>query len=294
MKRKKLLALSSAAGLGLLAVVLILLNVLSNWCSARWDMTSHHTYSLSPASKKLVRHLEDPVIIKAFFSPDLPEPYNAYERYVKDMLTEYHAASSGKVRFEFELTQPAKSFEEHAQEANLLPIQFEEMGSDQLQIRRGYMGLVFYYRDHSEVLPVVKDLQGLEFDITSRIARMAQTQKRTILLTSGHGETEWRTAGSKLAQDLEELYGLQDLHLPPQVSTAPVQADALVIIGPRQKFDDKSLWAIDQAIMKGIPAVFLVDNKNFMMRQFMVSPIGYGAQGPAGFLRRQTRRSARL
>jgi gliding-associated putative ABC transporter substrate-binding component GldG len=271
-QRKKMLALTSATGLGLLAVVLILVNLLSNWVPMRWDITAHHAYSLSPASRKLVSHLDDPIIVKAFFTPDLPAPYNSFGRYVKDMLTEYHAASNGKVRYEFELTQPAKNFEDRALQAGLVPIQFEQMGNDQFQIRRGFMGLVLYYRDHTEILPVVKRIEGLEYDLTSRMARMVQKQKKTILLTAGHGESAWRSApSSKLAPDLAQLYNLEDLPLP-QMSTAAFQADALVVVGPKQKFDDASLWALDQAIMRGIPTVFLVDTKNFAMGQFMMSP----------------------
>ena len=63
-------------------------------------------------------------------------------------------------------------------EANLAPLQFQQMGSDQLQIRRGFMGLVLYYRLQSETLPVIKNVEGLEYDITSRMARMAQKPPR--------------------------------------------------------------------------------------------------------------------
>ncbi len=274
-QRRKELALTSASGLALLAVALILVNVLSNWFFLRWDMTERNTYSLSPASKKLVRHLDDPVVVKAFFTPDLPAPYNSYERYVRDILTEYRAASKGKVRFEFAMTQPTKIFEQRAQEANLAPLQFEQMGSDQFAIRRGFMGLVMYFRDKSEVLPVIKDIQGLEYDITSRIARMARTQKKVILLTSGHGEEPWRTPQSRLAEDLQQMYELRDLPLP-VTSSAAVQGDAIIVVGPKQRLDDKSLWTLDQAIMRGIPAAFLVDQKNFMASQFMVTPLDSG------------------
>jgi len=32
----------------------------------------------------------------------------------------------------------------------------------------------------------------------------------------------------------------------------------LLVVGPKQKMDDKSLGAIDQAIMSGIPVAFFV------------------------------------
>ena len=42
-------------------------------------------------------------------------------------------------------------------------------------------------------------------------------------------------------------------------------------VGPKQKFDEKALWWIDQAIMRGVPAAFLIDSKNLMVAQFMVT-----------------------
>jgi len=60
------------------------------------DLTERQAYSLSGSSKKLVRELSDPVIVKAYFTADLPAPYNAYERYVRDLLVEYRSASGAK------------------------------------------------------------------------------------------------------------------------------------------------------------------------------------------------------
>src|SRR5689334_501805 len=91
--RQRRLALTSASGLLLLAVILILINLIANWVFFRFDLTQRNAYSLSPASKKLVKEIDDRVIIKAYFTPDLPSPYNTYARYARDLLTEYRAAS---------------------------------------------------------------------------------------------------------------------------------------------------------------------------------------------------------
>ena len=94
-QRRKQFALTSGSGLLLLALALVLLNLLANWVFLRVDLTARHAYSLSDSSKKLVKNIDDRVLIKAYFTPDLPSPYNGFERYVRDLLTEYHAASHG-------------------------------------------------------------------------------------------------------------------------------------------------------------------------------------------------------
>src|SRR5687767_5723203 len=100
-ERKKQLLQLSLGGVALLGLGLLLLNILAGWVNLRLDLTQTRAYSLSGSSKKLVKNLDDRVVIKAYFTPDLPSPYNAYARYVKDLLTEYRAASGGRVRFEF-------------------------------------------------------------------------------------------------------------------------------------------------------------------------------------------------
>ena len=277
-ERRRQFAIASAAGVGLAGLILLLVNVLSNWLYLRWDITASRAYSLSTSSKKLARSLEDPVLIKVYFSQSLPAPYTAYARYVKDILDEYRTASRGRVRFEFVRTQPAQEFDQRAMEAGMAPLQFQEMGSDQLQIRRGFMGLVLFYRDRSEALPVIKSFDQLEYDLTSRIARMTRKDKKKIAVTIGHGETAWKESKIKLAQDLPAFYDIDTPVALPLAGAAPIQADALMVAGPQQKFDDKSLWAIDQAIMRGIPAAFLVDTQRFLASQFMVMPQSTGLE----------------
>jgi len=275
-QRRRKWAVSGAAGLAVMGLIVLMVNVLGNWLFVRFDLTQNQSYSLSRSSRKLVNDLSDPVIIKAYFTPDLPAPYNVYERYVRDLLTEYHSASHGRVRFEFAPTSPPAEFEKKANEAGLLPIQFEQLGSDQVQIRRGFMGLVLFHRDKSETLPIIKDVQQLEYDITSRMAKMARRTKKVVALTSGHGELKWASAGkSKLADDMSELYEIRDTALP-MATTAAFSADVLVVMGPKQKMDAKSLWTIDQAIMRGIPTAFLIDIKNLMVNQFYAASLDSG------------------
>ena len=116
-QRRKQLVITSSAGLVVAALIVVLINVLGNGAFLRLDLTQQQAYSLSDASKRLVRELSDPVIVKAYFTPDLPSPYNAYERYVRDLLSEYRSASHGRVRFAFALPSPPEEFEKKAAEA---------------------------------------------------------------------------------------------------------------------------------------------------------------------------------
>lgn len=274
-KRKTSVVMINSVGLLLTGVIVIFINLLAAWRSPRWDMTGNKAYSLSPATRKLIESLQDPVIIKAYFTPDLPSPYNAYRRYVADFLEEYRSSSHGRVRYEFELSNPPEAFEQRATESGMMAIEFQQMGADQLQIRRGFMGLALYHRTKSEVIPIIKDVEQIEYEITSKIARMAERPKKMIGVVSGHGETQWQVPKVRLTEDLSTLYTFTDVSLPAQ-ATSSMPIDALLVVGPKQKFDEASLWAIDQALMRGTPTAFLLDIENLMPSQFMVTQLDVG------------------
>jgi gliding-associated putative ABC transporter substrate-binding component GldG len=274
-QRRKRFALTSLTGIVLVGVILILLNVLANWVFFRFDLTHSRAYSLSASSRQLVRNLDDTVVVKAFFTPNLPAPYNVYERYVRDMLTEYKAASKGNVRFEFVLPYPPQDFEKRAQDAGLQPLQMEEQGADQLAIRRVYMGLVLYYRDKTEIIPVVRNVQQLEYDLTSKMARMATRTRKVVGYVTGVGEPDWLGQKSHVAQDLAVLYDLKPVNLMTN-TTAPFMMDGLLVVGPARHLSDAMLWTVDQAIMRGIPTAFLVDAKTIQTSRFMSAPLDTG------------------
>ena len=71
---------------------LFLLNTVSLQFFGRLDLTRDKQFTLSDASKTLVRTLDEPVTIRAYFTKDLPPPYSTNTRYVKDLLDEYFAA----------------------------------------------------------------------------------------------------------------------------------------------------------------------------------------------------------
>ena len=70
--------------------ILILINVISINIFYRIDLTGNKIYTLSDASKSLVKNLDDKFVVKAYFTDNLPSPYNNTRRYLKEILEDYH------------------------------------------------------------------------------------------------------------------------------------------------------------------------------------------------------------
>ena len=79
--------IASGVNLFLIIAIVILLNLLARPLFKRFDISEEQIYSLSDVSKRLVKDLDDKLIVKAYFTKDLPPPYNQSYRYLKDKWT---------------------------------------------------------------------------------------------------------------------------------------------------------------------------------------------------------------
>jgi gliding-associated putative ABC transporter substrate-binding component GldG len=236
--------------------ILVLVNFISVRLFGRIDLTKEKVYTLSDASKKLVGNLDDRITIKAYFTEDLPAPYNNNRRAVLDILNDYKAYSNGNVQYEFINPQGEKG-EQEAQREGIPPVQVQVMNNDKLEVKRGYLGLVMQYEDKKEVIPVIQHLSSLEYDLTSAMKRLTTTVKKKIGYTQGHGEPTMDKL-RQATQSLSKQYDLVPVDLGKQ-NSVPDDLAALLVIAPTTKFQDSSKYAIDQFLMRGGKIAFLLN-----------------------------------
>ncbi|MEK6571889.1 MAG: GldG family protein, partial [Bacteroidota bacterium] len=134
--------------------IIALLNIIAVRVFTRFDLTKSKMYTLSDASKTLVKSLDDKYLVKAYFTSDLPAPYNNNRRYLQDQLDEYRAYARGNFQYEFIDPSKKEDIEQEAQRYGIPPVQVQVLKEDKLQIEKAYMGLVFLYGDKQERLPV--------------------------------------------------------------------------------------------------------------------------------------------
>ncbi|MBI4429362.1 MAG: Gldg family protein [Ignavibacteriales bacterium] len=270
MKTKKTQALIRVA---LILGILVVLNFISVRLFSRLDLTEGGVYTLSDASRALVGSLDDRVTVKAFFTEDLPAPYNGYRRSVLDILNEYKAYAKGNLAFEFINPQGEKG-EQNAREQGIAPAQVNVFKEDKLEVARAYFGLVFLFEDRKEVIPAVQNLSSLEYDISSTLKKLTTVTKKRIGYTTGHQETAM-TDLRQVNQMVSEQYNLVPVDLS---SSSPVPSDisALLIIAPQTKFSDSSKYAIDQYVMGGGKVAFFINKMNANLQQRFAQPLDVG------------------
>ena len=254
-------------------LTVILLNLIFYFGFLRFDFTKGKIYSLSKPSKKLVRTLDEPVYIRAVFSKVLPEQFKFIRIYVEDLLKEYRQNSRGKIKFEFiDPMQPnSKLSQQEVQSMGILPIEFSVIEKDKFEIKRGYMGIALLYKDKKEIIPVISNIEMLEYDITSAIKRLTMKQKKVLGVANVHKcDTLSSESYSEFIQQIQKLYDLRQVDIS---STSLNQTDALLVVSPKEIFDDKELFFLDQYILSGKPCAFLVDRYNINLQTFWATKI---------------------
>ncbi len=231
---------------------LIFLNLWTNRVFGRIDLTENQIYTLSDVTKEILRELEEPLTIKAFFTKDLPSPYNNIARYVEDQLDEMKAYGRGSFRYEFLDPENEDELKEEAQNFRLEPMQVNEVKADKVQYKLAYMGMVLLYEDKQEVIPMIQpqELENLEYEILSKIKRITVDETPTIGFLEGHDEPALRESMTQLDQELRKSYEIKPVNLSSR-SDVPDDVDLLCIIGPKKDIPEDERFIIDQYLMTG-------------------------------------------
>ncbi|MEM7435156.1 MAG: Gldg family protein [Myxococcota bacterium] len=245
-KTQKRAASESLFFLLILGGILILLNVLAAYFpSPRIDLTSNRLFSLADGSENLASSLADRLEVTAYFTENLPPPFNATERQVRDLLSEYVAASNGDIIVTF-VNPDTPEKQQEARAAGVQPVAHQKIEEDQVAVVEGYRGLVMSYLDGKKVIPVIQDTTGLEYTLTSAIKELTG-QRKPVGIVSGHGSPTLEAGLSSLAAVLG-LYDLQAVDASQEIDTGLA---ALLVVGPKEAFTTDELRRIDQYVMRG-------------------------------------------
>lgn len=267
-------ARGAAESLSFLVVVsgiLVTLNFIAHEFNlGRVDVTEARRYSLSDGSRRVVSNLDDQLEITAYFSNELPHPYNTLEPYVRDLLQEYQAASGGKIVIRF-IHPQSDDEKEDAVSEGLQLIPHPSFEDDSFGYKEGFQGLVLSYLTERKVIPVLRQpprggmlsaeavTSGLEYELTMAIKEVTGDSVRVGILT-GHG-------GPSLSGPPPTQQGMppQPGNLQGLVQTLPTynfeEVDAsseidrglvaLLIIDPETALSETELRHIDQFVMRG-------------------------------------------
>lgn len=184
----------------LFVIFLVLLNIAGHKAFLRFDLTAPKSYSLSKASKSLVKNLDSPLSVRVFFSDNLPSTYSSVSQYVKDILVEYKGAANKNFSVSYmDMSKPEN--EELARNLGIQQVQIQEIKNNEVGLKNVYMGIAVTYGDSIEIMNPVQASDGFEFNLTTKMSKMVSVADTL----AGLGKNEKISLTLYLSDELKQL-----------------------------------------------------------------------------------------
>lgn len=245
MKNKK----SITTQILLIIAVLVVVNILSEQFFFRLDFTADQRYTLSKATKDILKQLDEPVTVTAYFTEDLPPNLAITRRDFKDLLVEYASVSNGKVLYEFVDPATDQQLEQKAYQAGIQPVLVSTREKDEATQKKVFMGALLQMGTDSEVIPFIQPGAAMEYSVSTSIKKLSVTDKPVIGLLQGHGEPSHGSM-SQVMQSLSILYHVEPVNL--NDSTANLSKyKTVAIVGPKDTIPDYHFTMLDNYLSLG-------------------------------------------
>ena len=235
----------------------------------RCDMTAENLYTLSKGSKAVLGQLTEDVTLKYYVSSssaEMPMALKTYAQQVGNLLKEYERAGGGRLVVEEYDPKPDSDAEEWAQRYGVEP----QTGGN--PFGQGiYFGVVAVCGDREETLGVLspRTESTLEYDLTRLVTRVAWPERPVVgvmtslpdvlggqmnpmMMQMGQRPPQGWAAFSELAKD----YDVRTVE--PDAEKIDDDIKTLVMVHAKN-LSDKTLYAIDQFVLRGGKLVACVD-----------------------------------
>ena len=267
-------------GTAAIAAGVLVLNLLGGNVRGRLDLTGDNLYTLSDGSREILGGLDDIVNLTLFLSDDLPQEIQVIERDVRDLVADLGNASNGMLSIREINPDDGDEATEEASSMGIRPIEFNVIGDDEFQVKRGYFGLALTYADEQEIIPVIDRADDLEFRLVSVIASMTTEERPRLAFMTGFGAKEpfyYRSFRESVA----DRYDVTSINMETD-STATLDTDSidvLVVAAPEMPVSPEVADAIDGYLNAGGAALLLLERHAFNPQSPMAIPVTTGLEG---------------
>ncbi len=248
---------------------LMVLNILAYVWPLRVDMTADKRYSLSVATKELLRKTDGDIEVKLLLGGNLNASFLQLKSAAERLLEEFE--QYGDVHYtnahEDELAELGKSglkatiIHERQQGGQMVQTTIYPYALVRYQGKETVVSLLTNTRGLSGEENINRSIEQLEFILAEGISGLAQTETRKIAFIEGHGELPEANVYD-LSRSLSNYF---------QVDRGVLTGDwrvlqdyeALIIADPQAAFSEADKYQIDQYVMHGGRVLWVLDGVMF-------------------------------
>ncbi len=182
--------------------IFIFLNGALSGVSCRLDWSEGKIYTMAESSRKILKKLQAPAVIKLYISPrdKMPTAFKTFERDLVSKLDELRLAAGGKLKYEvihmeasnaLDSKQAENTAEAQITKKGVYPFQVQSIESDQVEVKLIYAAMTISYLEKPEdIIPQIYpgDMASLEYKLVSKIYKMTFAQYPKIALVAPYEE----------------------------------------------------------------------------------------------------------
>ncbi|MDZ4808323.1 MAG: gliding motility-associated ABC transporter substrate-binding protein GldG [Bacteroidota bacterium] len=261
----------------LLLVVLFAVNYLASAFHARFDLTKEKRYTLSKATKDLLKNLDDDVQIEVFLKGQFPAGFKKLATTTDEFLGLMKDRNGSKVHYRFISPQDempeanGKRYEDTLAGLGANPINLTVQVKAGEESKRVYPVALVKYKDRQALVNLygggkraigAEELNSaealMEYQFAKTLDGLINPSKPLVAYSTGNGEpTDYHTFD--LQQTLQKDYKLFTLDINQQ-KFIPDTIKVLLIVKPTVQFTEDEKLKIDQYIMRGGKVLWFIDN----------------------------------
>ncbi len=232
----------------LLAGIVLLANLISQQLFFRADLTENNQYTLSQATRDILRNLEQPVTVTAYFSENMPPNIAKARRDFKEMLVEYANLSKGYVNYQF-INPDEESEQQEAMQAGVRPVMINVREKDQAKQQQAFLGAVVSLGEQKEVIPFLQPGSPMEYELSTSIKKLAVKDKPAVGILQGFGSPAFSDLGQAI-QSLEVLYQVEEIDWAAAPSI-PERFRTVALVAPKDSIPAAKLAMLDDYLAGG-------------------------------------------
>jgi gliding-associated putative ABC transporter substrate-binding component GldG len=257
----------------------IAINYVASIIHYRIDLTSGKRYTLSRPTKNLLHNINDQVIIDVYLAGDLPADFKKLRNNAEELLAEFRE-NSNSITYRFQ--RPGTGLDE-AEKQNFLSyldslgiqptnVKVQAKGGESLEESLVYPSALVTYKDKIYPINLLEgqDISGglqslnnasalLEYKFAHAIQKVTQERAAVIGYLAGNGEPLSYNVYDLIERTIKPNYGFGFVPID-SVPVIPQEFDAIFVVKPTTKFNDRQKLKLDQYVMHGGKIIWMIDN----------------------------------
>ncbi len=263
----------------ILLLILVLINIVASYTPLRVDLTAEKRFTLSAATKKMLKEVNGQVDITVFLQGEMPKDFKKLKNSTQELLQEFKEYGRSNIKFEFKkagegLVDSAKSFLlDSLATLGIKPYTIsaqikEGEGAEQRQV---VPGALLSYKDRVMAVDLLAGQSSgldersinrveatLEYKFANAINKITKDTVPLIGYLSGNGEPLSYDAYDLIERNVKKNFTLRIFDID-KFPSIPAFFSAMIIAKPTKKFTDEQKLKLDQYVMRGGKLLWMVD-----------------------------------